>query len=197
MVLDANFGPLLQGMSVGALDSDPATIVGWWAGGRIGYFNTAYERFAIAGGEAALCTRWGLGANVLDALPEGLRPFYEDLFRRALVADAPITHRYECPSPELARTYAMTLYPLGDRQGLLASHVLAFSREHPDVMAADDRRYRNANGIVRQCAHCRKVRRVGDAAIWDLVPEYVAKPPAETSHGVCELCMEYHYGALE
>jgi hypothetical protein len=195
MALDPGFAPLLEGMRVDALDADPATIVGFWVDGRIGYFNAAYQTFATAGGDAELCARWGLGANVFDATPKLLLPFYEELFQRASTAQAPLSHRYECPSPSLARTFSMRLHPLGNGRALLASHAIVLARPHDQVWAADEARYRDEFGIIRQCVHCRCVQAI-DAGNWELVPAYVAEMPDRTSHGICGVCVEYHYGEV-
>lgn len=197
MVLDPDFASLLEGRSIDALDRDPSTILGFWADGRIGYFNAAYEAFATAGGASDLCLRWGLGANVYDVTPSELRPFYDDLFRRACSAGSPISHRYECPSPTLARTFSMRLHPLAGGRGLLASHALVLSHPHDQVRPADEARYRDDHGIIRQCVHCRCVRRAGAEPRWELVPKYVEASPEQTSHGVCNVCFEYHYGSSE
>ena len=194
MLLDAEFAPLLAGFSLNTLESDAATIVGVWPDGRIGYLNPAYRAFAEAAGAGELCVRWGLGANVFASIPEPLRRFYVELFGRARASSAPLTHLYECPTPELARTYALRMHSLSGGRGLLTSHSLVVARPHPESHAADSHEYRDADGILLQCMHCRRVRRASEEVRWDLVPEYVAKVPPRTSHGLCELCLEYHHG---
>lgn len=195
-MLDPEFAPMLEGVSLDALEADPATIVGTWADGRIGYLNPAYQAFADAAGAKELCVHWGLGSSVHAAVPEPLRSFYVGLFDRALATLEPITHEYECPSPTLARTYALRLHPLAGGRGILMSQRLVVARPHAETSPAEPDNYRGANGIVVQCMHCRRVRRALDHARWDLVPEYVARAPEGTSHGVCSLCLEYHYGAV-
>jgi CheY-like chemotaxis protein len=63
---------------------------------------------------------------------------------------------------------------------------------------AVERTYRNEEGIIVQCSHCRRVRRIGtSAARWDWVPDYLTGREANISHGVCTLCVEYHYTPRE
>jgi hypothetical protein len=197
MGLDLGFASLLEGMNLDALDEDGATILGFWADGRIGYLNPTYEAFGVDGGAPRIRAEWGLGSNVFDATPDVLRPFYVDLFRRARTAPAPLTHQYECPSPPLARTYVMRLHALAGGRGLLASHALVVARPYPETWPADEGRYRDEDGLIRQCAHCRYVRRVGHVSSWEMVPEYLVKMPEGTSHGVCAICFEYHYGTQQ
>ncbi|MDQ3034620.1 MAG: hypothetical protein M3Y87_19580 [Myxococcota bacterium] len=54
--------------------------------------------------------------------------------------------------------------------------------------------YRDPNGMLVQCSHCRRVRR-GDPSVtaWDWVPEYVARPQPRTSHGLCAVCLDFYY----
>jgi len=48
----------------------------------------------------------------------------------------------------------------------------------------------DARGLVVQCASCRHVRRAGSEA-WDFVPQWIAQPWPNTSHGLCESCLPY------
>lgn len=191
--LDEAFTPLLETVGLAALEADAATIYGMWPDSRLAYMNPAYVRFSVAEGASELSAEWGLGCRVLATVPEPLTQFYDRLIARALVSPEPITHRYDCHSPELARKYDLRLFSLGERRGLLLASSLVMARPHADPERADADRYRSANGLLTQCCHCRRVRRAMEPGHWDLVPDYIAAAPPRTTHGLCELCFAYHY----
>ena len=57
-----------------------------------------------------------------------------------------------------------------------------------------DELYRDANGTITICMHCGRTRRnLPGGTQWDLVEEYVARPPRGASHGLCPDCLEKHY----
>lgn len=196
-MLDPDFASMLEGLSVDALEREPTTIVGAWADGRIGYFNPAYREFAEAAGAMNLCARWGLGANVLDAIGQPLHAFHIALIERTLATLTPSTHEYECPTPSHAQTYSVRLEPLAAGKAVLMTHSRLVSRPHTHAVPGVVDDYRGEGGLVVQCAHCRRVRRKEAPHQWDLVTAYIAEPPTRTSHGLCSLCFEYHYGAME
>lgn len=190
--VDPAFLPLLRHLDAAVLERETGSVYGMWPDSRIAYVNDGYVAFAREEGFDLLGAGGGLGARVLDTVPEPLLPFYARLFARALTSAEPLTHRYDCHSPTLERKYDLRLYSLGG-EGLLAVHALVLSRPHGALAPPDAPRYRDAHGTITQCCHCRRVRRVDDAVRWDLVAEYIAESPAGTSHGLCELCFAYHY----
>lgn len=68
-----------------------------------------------------------------------------------------------------------------------------FAGEAPSQ--ASHARYGDANGLVAQCSNCRKVRRA-DHSAWDWVPDWVKQSPGRTTHGICEVCVGFYWGAL-
>ena len=182
--------------SIAMMDQMPATVCALWPDLRIGYVNPMWNAFGRANGASEQAERWGLGANVLDAVPTVLRPFYVRLFARALETCAPVDHDYECSSPEQRRTYRMRVQPVAG--AFVVVHTLLREEAHGDeAHAAVESIYRDARGTIEQCAHCRRVRRAstpdGATAEWDWVPDYVASMPPCTSHGVCAVCVAYFY----
>lgn len=167
----------------------------------IGYVNAAWRRFARDnGGPRDREATWSIGASYLDAVPKVLRDFYHGLLKRSLVARErgslfPLVHVYECSSPTTYRRFAMAVYPL-DGPVFLLAHTPVVVRDfdaqleaHP---ASDD--YVNADGLIKQCSHCRRVQRPRQQPeIWDWVPAWVARSPSETSHGLCDLCLVHFY----
>lgn len=195
--VDPAFLPLLASFDLDALDRDEAAIYGMWPDTRLAYVNTGYQHFATRERGPHDCVEGRLGARVLDIVLPPLRPFYQRLYARALASDVPITHRYDCHSPTLERRYDMRLFRLGEAEGILAFNTLVLSRPHAETAEAQIARYAAPpHGIVKQCAHCRRVERSHERGHWDLVPEYVERSPAGTSHGLCGLCADYHWGEL-
>ncbi len=196
------FRPLLAGFSEDALEWADGTIFGIDAQDRLAYLNPAYFRFAEANdGEPGISTRWGLGASVMEATPPVLRAAYRERFAacrgRAGSAEPPLQHEYECSSPSHLRRFAMTLYPLGRGEEILVVNSLRVEIPHPAAgarsatLATTD--YANADEIVRQCAHCRRVENLRVAFRWDWVAEWVAQPPPTTSHVLCSTCLDHYY----
>ena len=57
----------------------------------------------------------------------------------------------------------------------------------------DTTTYFDANGILHQCSHCRRVQNLVAEGAWDWVPEWVEEIPRNTSHTICPPCFEYYY----
>jgi hypothetical protein len=60
--------------------------------------------------------------------------------------------------------------------------------------------YRDYSGTVSMCMYCRRTLRHYPGKYWELVPEYLVKPPQGVSHGLCPDCLEKHFpqgGAAE
>jgi hypothetical protein len=192
---------LLAPFDVAVTDAMPASVCGLWPDLRIGYVNPAWLAFGRANGAAEQEERWGLGANVRAVTPEALRPFYDRLFARAREIQAPLEHDYECPSPTQRRTFRMRVHPTIAGAFLVVHSVLRQEAHDEETHAAIEETYRDANGLIEQCAHCRRVRRArwahGVTAEWDWVPDYVARMPPRTSHGLCAMCIAYFYPPLD
>jgi hypothetical protein len=138
---------------------------------------------------------------VLEVCGEALAPFYRDWYTACLNADRdklfPSQHEYDCSSADLYRRFSMTLYPLGEREGLLVVNSLIAESPHGDRQGpaydADRAVYSDADGLIHQCAHCRKVRHLRENNRWDWVPHWVRSSPLETSHGICPNCFDFYY----
>lgn len=180
--LEPRFAPLLRHQDMTYLEGLQWPAYGMWADATLAYFNPAYARSAPRG--------WGIGACALDAAGV-LRPTLSHLHEDALTGGEPVTFRYACPTPSHARTFELSLTPLDGGRGLLAQHSLVVERIHSVIAPAVESAYRAPNGLVTQCAHCRRTRRVVDGS-WDVVPELIGTALAHTTHGVCPSC-EAHY----
>jgi hypothetical protein len=161
----------------------------------LAYLNPAWFGFAAEnGGEPAISRDWVLGRNVIDAVPEPLRLFFEGNFRRCLKEGRPWEHAYECSSADLYRRFYQTVFPLGRAEGLLVVHSLVVESNYSDdgLLWPEDR-YLNANGFRVQCCHCRRFRRAAGPPAWDWVRPWVRQPPAHVSHGICENCLGFYF----
>lgn len=196
------FDALVAAYSPDMAERHEGTVFGLWSDLSLAYFNPAWLSFGAANhAPAALLTAACLGTPVVELTAEPLREFYRDFYGFGLKMQRrtrrPLQHIYECSSATEFRQFNMTLYPLGAARGLLVVNTLVTAEAHdaarrpphePDVGA-----YSDEDGMIRQCAHCRKIRRGVAGARWDWVPAWVEQPPRETSHTLCTFCMDYFY----
>jgi len=194
---DSRFRPLLRDFSMILLENSNDIIYGVWPDLTLAFLNAAWFRFAAENrGEPAIATQWTLGRSILDAMPEPLVPFFERNFCRVLAESRRWEHSYECSSDEVQRTFRLTVYPLGNAEGLLLVNSLkveAPQQQMPSPSLAE--RYINAHGVITQCCHCRKFRPVGEKNAWDWIPAWVRHMPMpeRVSHGLCEMCFGFYY----
>lgn len=165
---------------------------------RLVFMNPAWFRFAHENGApTAIVEDWDLGRSVLDACPGELRGFYANAYTRVLESDKVWDFDYECSSPEQYRLLHQTVYPLPGGAGLLVVNSPVVTREHDaaerPARAPDAAAYRNAEGALVQCSHCRRIRRNAEQECWDWVPEWVARVPRVTRHGLCSICLNHYY----
>lgn len=158
---------------------------------RIRWANRAWSRFATENGGTP--ATWALGERYLDAISSPLRSWYARALGDALLGKTPWHHDYECPSPELARRFRLTAYPLrpAGGEGLLLVHTPIVERPH-EGGGEPIARYRDAHGLVHVCMHCRRTRRLDESG-WDWVPDSLHAP--QVSHGICGPCCAYYFGA--
>ncbi len=182
------------------LESHPSSIAGLLPDGEIAYVNPAWVQFAHANGGVMphAAAPW-IGQRYLDVIAEPLRPFYAQLFSSAPDAGSasrPVSHVYECSSPTVFRQFAMKVYGLAKGAGFVVINTLVTSRPHDTTVRVpqlpDHSRYTSPQGVIVQCAHCRLIRRA-DQSGWDWVPTWIEQVPSGTSHGVCEVCLEYYF----
>ncbi|HTI51119.1 MAG TPA: hypothetical protein VL475_09210 [Planctomycetaceae bacterium] len=195
MIIDDRFASLLSGFDLAALEADPGVIYAVDHDLRLSYINPAWFRFAAEnGGEPQISREWALGRFIMDAIAEELRPFFAKHFRRSLDEMRPWQHVYECSSATRFRKHRMNAFPLEEGQGLLLSHALVLDEPMSrDSAEPDERRFRNPQGIIRQCAHCRRVEQQPPHAGWAWVPEWMARCPPQTSHGICPPCFGFYF----
>lgn len=193
MVLDESFRPLLvRKFDLAMLEKEPGAVIGTWPDSRIAYVNPAYLRFAEenGGGEAFVST-WGIGRQLLDAVPEHLKAFYTSVYEQVLSEGKTYEHNYRCPTPERQQRFRMRVYSLGKGEGLLMLHSLFLVGPHEASVddTQGEQTYRSVDGLIVQCSSCRHVRRADKPEQWDYVFEYVTQAPPQMSYGLCPTCL--------
>ncbi len=188
----------LRRYSLPDLRAHSGTIYGLFSDLRLAYLNPAWFRFAAEnGGEPRISEEWTLGRSILDSIPSPLRDFYERHFHECLRTATVWKHEYECSSAARYRRFHQIVYPLDDGTGLLVVNSLLVDRPHDPAerlpYAPDQRTYQDADGLICQCAHCRRVKHPGELERWDWIPEWVTGFPKATSHGFCPTCFRFYY----
>jgi len=158
--------------------------------GDLIFFNPAWDKFAEENNGFSWLSTSSYGKNIWDIVPSELIPFYEEGFRVAHEKGF-WEHDFECASPTEARTYRMHVRPLADgslliRNARLHSHAI-------EPSSVDIERFRDQHGIFHVCSHCRKANVLGSDE-WIFVPALLASRELKVSHGLCHVCMNYHYG---
>ncbi len=190
------FAALLSDFDLNKIQCDGGTVFGMWADLTLAYTNSAWNQFAVHNdGGAAMPTGGILGRCVLAATAEPLRPFFAEGYRRCLRESRPWEHVYECSSADIYREFHMTTFPLGQAEGLLVVNSLRVESPHTRTSHAPRfELYRNADGAITQCCHCRRTQRATGNPSWDWVPTWITDQPHETSHGICPACAGFYYG---
>ncbi|MDO9443901.1 MAG: hypothetical protein Q7K37_01175 [Dehalococcoidia bacterium] len=201
MRLDRAFRNRLTRFDFKSLHDSYDVVYGTWADGRLAYTNDGWDRFAAENEAPRLNRAWPLGRSIWEVVPEALLTFYRDGWEWALTSGSPWGHTYECSSEDVTRIYRMTVMGLPDAGAVLVMNALVASLESsaaprgPLVAlgAAGEEAYRDASGLLTQCAHCRRVQYPPQPVRWDWVPAWVHRSPSETTHGLCGVCFAYHY----
>ncbi|MDH3317271.1 MAG: hypothetical protein OER43_16100 [Gammaproteobacteria bacterium] len=191
--LDESFAAFLVDHDLDKLERYAGTVYAVRADFRLAYMNPAWFRFAEEnGGEPAISRRWQLGAPVMPAISATLRSFYEIRFRACLQGGEPWMHDYECSSAGVYRRFRQTAYPLKEGSGLLVVNSLSIQAAHDPADRTPRRAakssYRDENGVISQCPHCRRVMVPRDSEGWDWVPAWVEGPPQEVEFALCGTC---------
>lgn len=200
---DPSFERLLAGFYRQPLDQGDDVIYGVWPDLTLAYSNARWARFAIENDGADVLRRWTLGTSVRAAFGPDLDPFYTQAFAAVLATGTIWQHTYTCPSSRQTRWFNMRALPLG-REGLLVCHELVSAVEiaRPRSRRPSAVLYRDTNGLVTQCSHCRRVQ---VAAVqparstqpdWHHVPAFIKRAPRRTTHGLCPICFMYHYKGM-
>jgi len=199
---DSKFLDLLKEFTWMKIEEHDSSVYGLWPDFRLAYFNPAWVRFAQDNaGDPLLWSPQCLGTSVMDVTPRELKPFYQDSFSSCLEGypknRKPLQHEYECSSADVYRKFNMTLYSLKGSAGLLVVNSLLIEtanqskQQHLEEFNETD--YVDTNGLIHQCAHCRKIQHMESMDRWDWIPAWVKEIPENTSHGICPICFDHYY----
>ena len=200
---DPSFERLLAGFYRQPLDQADDVIYGVWPDLTLAYSNARWARFAIENDGADVLKRWTLGVSIRSAFGSELDPFYTHAVSEVLATGTIWQHTYTCPSPRQRRWFNMRARPLG-REGLLVYHALVSAIEiaEPPRRRPSATPYRDTNGLVTQCSHCRRVRVAAAQQTqsaepdWHHVPAFIKRAPRRTTHGLCPICFMYHFKGM-
>ncbi|MBE0564860.1 MAG: hypothetical protein IH621_02810 [Krumholzibacteria bacterium] len=168
---------------------DPALrLMGW---------NEAYLAFALANGADDLPERFPLGSDVAAAITGPLRRYYRRGFAGILAHGRPLHRQYECSSASELRLLHMSAYPIRGGAGLVVAHHVIHRAPHAGPSRSLRQHHADGHGFVVQCANCRKIRDHRSDNKWDRVPDVLAGPPRNVSHGLCPICLDHYYPDLE
>lgn len=196
--LSPEFERVLEGYRLDDLEQHRGAIYGLWKDFRLAYLNSAWINFARDNGaDSAFFDKWRLGAHILDAVPDQLRPLYQEAYSTCLSTGEPWHHEYECSSPTDYRRFHQIVYPLHAAAVLVVNSLKVESPHDENTHVPrdpDERMYRDPDGFVHQCAYCRRVENQLERRRWDWVPAWVQKIPQETSHTYCPPCFGHYWG---
>ena len=158
---------------------------------RLIYANPAWDKFAMTNAAPQLA-RAQLARNpLLDSICGPLRDFYADRFAEAVRTAKPVEHAFECSSAQRFRMFQMRILPLRN-QGVLVINTLTIEEPMSRTGVPASQEYFDSNRLISMCSHCRRTQHP-DSGGWDWVPSFVEDQPDQVSHGLCPVCLEYHY----
>jgi len=204
VICHPEFAKLLTTFSPEVLNDYEGAVYGLSSDLCLQYFNPAWVKFAKENnGDSVLWAEEYIGTNILDVIPDKLKQYYQELYEESFMRDTkrfrPQQHRYQCSSAALLREFAMSLYPLQEGKGLLVVNTLVVEKEHPKVdeaiISPDEKEYRNREGFIQQCCHCRTVQHQQMVGKWDWVPQWVEDQPENIRHTICDVCTTQYYPA--
>ena len=178
---------LVPGLDPRALAESEASIAIIRPDGALAWVNPAWKGFAKAnGGPSVDATR-----DYFDGITEPLRGFYRTVFSEAAATNQVFEEVYDCSSTDERRIFLCRALPVDGV--LLVEHSLVIDG-HPGASDAELLgRYADADGVLLQCNHCRRVR--GPSAnVWWWMSAWAARPHPRTSHVICPLCEYYFWG---
>jgi hypothetical protein len=173
--------------------------------GVIRFVNPAWDRFASEnGGAPGALGAAVVGTAFLDHVAgHEVRAHHARLLERALAGQgwSGVVQLGECNSPTEARLIAARFERVlsGSVEkpvGIAAVYTILTARplaEAYRTMEAEEAAYRGPNGLLVQCACCRRVQFAADPDRWDLLPRLIESPAEMVTHGLCDLCVQLYY----
>jgi hypothetical protein len=183
---------------VGSLRT-PACIVD--AEARFLFVNDAWQRLPPDAGGPVLAGAPLVGASFLDAERQpAIRAAWQAALAEVLAGRAlPRVLASEWNDGETARLLSTRLEPVEAADGVVGVIVRrTVARERPvaevyAIGSREDGAYAGDDGLIAQCACCRRVRCGAEPSRWEFVPR-LALRPADAARELCDLCAELHVG---
>jgi hypothetical protein len=183
---------ILKFFNIEALDREQSLIVLIRPEGTILWFNRAWAQAAINNGGESILTRYPVGSSYYDGIVGELHGYYKVQFSQSIQTGEPFFQEYECSTPTQFRLFELRALPI-ESVALLLEHTQLTANNIRRIAApANEADYRFPNGLIYQCSNCRRTKNLNDVWVW--VPEWVAKSPDRTSHGICKVCVGYYWG---
>ncbi len=145
-----------------------------------------------------------VGTSWLDhVVGDEVRRLHARLLERALDGQGwgGVVQVGECNSPTEARLVVSRFERLlperrGAPIGVAAVYTVLTTRpiaEAHATVVAPEAAYRKRDGLIAQCACCRRVQSPADPSRWDLVPELLRTRAQSVTHVLCRLCASLYY----
>lgn len=162
---------------------------------RIVYVNEGWRRFARENGAPELAAGFDSSAPITDVCGEPLGAWYRARFSRVRTSGQPWSLLYECSSTLRYRELSMRVDMTPQRDGFVVVHstVADAPLRRGSLSTASFAAHTSSNGLIIQCSNCRRARRATDGDTWDWIPQLVAQPPPNVSHGLCPSCDALYY----
>lgn len=155
-------------------------------------YNQAWVEFAQANQGQGLLANYTIGRSILDAMPVVLRAYFDASYRAAMNTGEPFELDFLCSSPQKMRKFHQIATQLKNQKGLLIQNRLLLEQDHKVEPVLLSPQHVNAEGFIVQCAHCRNVKNQMTSS-WEWVPDAVAHPLNNISHGICPACLQEFY----
>ena len=186
--------PLLRGFNMSLINDADDIIYLLSPDFELIAYNQGWVNFALRNDGEKLLDDWQSGDSVLTAMPESLAEQTRARYRKVLAEQRPDSFEYECSSPEVRREFMEVVYPLSGGRGLLLTHSLVFAVREDAAVSPDLAPYRNTDGLLVQCSHCRRVSRQDGVRGWDWLPGLALSSAAgDISHTFCPYCLDHYY----
>ncbi|MFW5968000.1 MAG: hypothetical protein ACOCV2_10805 [Persicimonas sp.] len=197
MKISPTFRAHFRAEELDEFDQEESVIYGLDGELRLSLLNDDWYRTArSAPGGEALLQKFDLGSSYVDALAEPLREFFTSHLEQSIASGKTWAFDYLCPTPSLRRVFRMQVLPIAGRAGCVITNACVVEEPAPTGKTPPtdlQDTYRDNNGLITQCSHCRRVRRPARAGCWDWLPSMVAHMPPRVSHGICPSCYVYFY----
>lgn len=193
-----DFFERLEGIDPKTLEESANSIYALDADFNFIYFNPSYIRFAEENNyDGDILKNYPIGSSLNNIIKdEKLLNIYRKRYLNSITYTRHWSCEYECSSKETFRKYHQLSYPIKGKFMIIVNSLVAempMDQVGREIHEPDQQTYRQLSGYIQQCSNCRRTQRSIENEQWDWVPEYITKPPENTSHSICPICFDYHW----